>query len=753
VKTILLLAAFIITSITGFTQTIINGKVKDAKGRPVAGASVSIKDSYDGATADSTGRFLLKTTEKGEQVLIATSIGFKLNEQKVNMQGSKQTIDIILKEEPNELNAVVVTAGAFEASDSKRTTVLNSLDIVTTASANADVTSALKTLPGAQQVGESEGLFVRGGSAGESKIFIDGTQVNNFFYSSVPGIASRGRFNPFLFKGTIFSTGGYSALYGQALSSALILESIDLPERSSADAGITFLSGDAGFQQLAKNKNASYGLTYGYTNLGLAFNLIKQRQQYYRAPLSHEGDANFRIKTSKTGIIKYYGYIYTSKLGLRQPSLDSINMKDLFDLQNFNTYHNLSWKEKLGKKWKMFAGISYSNNKDDIRSEFQNAANQKQIIINPVFYAFKNFNLTSKGNFLQSRLYVERRLAGLSTLRFGGEHSYSNEKAVYTLYTGQSYTETVKENLTAGYTEADVYITNDIAVKAGGRIEYSQLLNKANIAPRLSLAYKFNDGSQAGFAYGIFYQNPERRLLPVTIDVDFAKATHYILQYQKASKDYTFRAETFYKKYDDLFKTGFNQNNVEKAINNNGFGDAKGFELFWRDRKTIKNLDYWISYSYLDTKRDFQNFPMKMQPSFATAHTASFITKKFVVKWKTGFNLAYNFATGRPYYRIAYNNNNSKFELTDKGKTINYNNLSFSLNYLPFLGNTKTKTFAVLVFSINNILGQNQVYNYNYSYDGSRKQAVVPPSRRFFFIGCFLSFGVDRSEDVINNNL
>jgi hypothetical protein len=33
-----------------------------------------------------------------------------------------------------------------------------------------------------------------------------------------------------LFKGTVFSTGGYSALYGQALSSALILESIDLPE-------------------------------------------------------------------------------------------------------------------------------------------------------------------------------------------------------------------------------------------------------------------------------------------------------------------------------------------------------------------------------------------------------------------------------------------------------------------------------------------------------------------------------------------
>jgi len=43
--------------------------------------------------------------------------------------------------------------------------------------------------------------------------------VQNPFYSSVPDIPSRGRFLAFLFKGTVFSSGGYSAQYGQALSS------------------------------------------------------------------------------------------------------------------------------------------------------------------------------------------------------------------------------------------------------------------------------------------------------------------------------------------------------------------------------------------------------------------------------------------------------------------------------------------------------------------------------------------------------
>ena len=101
--------------------------------------------------------------------------------------------------------------GLGTASDERKTTVLKPLDIVTTAGAQGDIVGALKTLPGAQQIGESEGLFVRGGDGSETKTIIDGMMVNKPFFSSAPDIASRGRFSPFLFKGTIFSTGGYSA--------------------------------------------------------------------------------------------------------------------------------------------------------------------------------------------------------------------------------------------------------------------------------------------------------------------------------------------------------------------------------------------------------------------------------------------------------------------------------------------------------------------------------------------------------------
>ena len=747
-RAIVLLTVFIFLLQPAFTQTTISGSVKDNKA-PVSGATIAIKDSYDGATTDTTGKFSFKTAEKGDQTLIVSAIGYKTYEQRLNLDGTSQHITIVLKEEINEMRAVVITAGAFEASDRKRTTVLNSIDIVTTASANADITGAIKTLPGSQQVGEQEGLFVRGGTAAETKIFIDGTLVNNFFYTSEPNIATRGRFSPFIFKGTVFSAGGYSALYGQALSSALILESIDLPDQSSANLGVSFIGGSAGFQKLANKKNASWGVNYGYTNVYLAFKLLETKPDYFKIPEYHTGDANFRIKTSNTGFLKYYGYFSHNKVGIRTESIDTIGFKDAFQLKNFNMYHNLSWKENLGSKWKFNVGVSYTNNKDDIKGSNQDV-NNNDVVVSGLEY--KNFLLNAKGNYFNGKVVFERRFQGLSAVRFGSEYNYSDDKIDYTLYNGQQYPISIKEKLFSGFAETDIYLTNSLAAKLGTRIEHSSTLDKFNLAPRASLAYKLGREGQASLAYGIFYQSPEKKYLPSPNELDFAKATHYIAQYQRVSSQITFRAEVFYKKYDNLLKTG-SGNNQQIATSNNGYGYAKGFEVFWRDRKTIKNFDYWISYSYLDTKRDFLNYPAEIQPNYATKHTANLVMKKFVSKLKTQFNANYVFATGRPYYNIRYDDVNKKYAIYDHGTTVPYNSLSFSVNYLPNVFKQNATKFNVFVFSITNVLASKQVYGYTYSYNGLRKEAIVPPTKTFIYFGAFFSFGVDRTQDVINSNL
>jgi hypothetical protein len=743
--TILLLTVGLIS----FAQTTtVSGKVVDNKSKPIRGASITVKDTYDGATTDSLGNFRFKTNEKGEHVLEVTSLNYKSILQTIKLEGGELRLDFSLKEEFNELQAVVISAGTFEASDRKRAgVVLNPIDVVTTASANGDITGALKTLPGAQQVGESEGLFVRGGTAAETKIFIDGTLVNNFFQSSVPNVAQFSRFSPFIFKGTVFSTGGYSALYGQALSSALILETIDFPDRASSNLGASVIGVSGGYQHLSKKKNFTIGGDYSYTNLYPAFAVIKQKQDYSQVPEYHSGDLFFRLKTSKTGVLKYYGYWNISRLAFTVNSLDTIPYLDKFGIKNTHFYNNFSWKEFLGRGWRVNAGVSFTNNRDEIESALQDGA-KMDVLFNGL--EFKKFTIDLKGNYFNARLVFEKKLKGLSAFRFGSEYNYANDKSVYTAYDHSKYPGGLKQNIKAGFAEADIYLTNAVAAKFGARVEYASVIDKANIAPRASVAYKLGKGGQASLAYGVFYQNPESRYLPSSSVLGFMKATHYIAQYLKVAKLTTFRAEVFYKKYSDLVKTNF-VNGRETAVNNNGFGDAQGIEFFWRDKKTIKNVDYWISYSYLDTKRDFLNFPYAIAPNFAAKHNASVVMKKFVQPWKMQFNGAYNYASGRPYYNISFDGSNFKFN--DRGTIPDYHNFSFAINYLPFIGKQNAKTFAVYVLQVSNIFNIKQTFGYQYSYNGLRKEAIVPPSRIFVFIGAFFNFGVDRTDDIINSKL
>jgi hypothetical protein len=727
-------------------QVSISGTVKDHKGRPLHGASIAVKNAYDGAVSDSAGRFHFSTTEKGTLLLTVTAMGFKPFEQQLTLTTEPVVLHIALKEQLDELRAVTVTAG-FRTGDAKRGTVLSSLDVATTAGSNADISAALKTLPGTQQMGEQEGLFVRGGAGYETKQYIDGSLVNNPYFTSIPDISTRGRFSPFLFKGTVFSTGGYSALYGQALSAVLLMESIDLPEKSEVDASISPLFVGASTQQLAKNKKYSFGINYGYTNVGLYFNLVKQTPDYFKMPQFHNGDANFRIKTKRGGMIKYYTSFSYGQLGLRRPDIDSAYLKNAFGLDNHNWYNNLSYREYLGRGWKMHLSSSYSTNKDNILQQVQDAGNQPRYFDNNSFWMqYKNFTVDSRQDLTQAKAVLEKKLGGISTLRFGSEYWYSYIKTVFrdTLHRQE-------DNYTAAFAESDIYVTNDLAASIGTRFEHSSIIHKSSVAPRASLAYKTGKNAQAIFSYGIFYQRPENNQLYTLNNIGFTKATHYILTYQKMTTDRILRLEAYYKKYDDLVKT-IPQSYTYSIYDNSGSGYARGVELFWRDKKTFKNLDYWISYSYVDTKRNYLNYTEKLQPSFAANHTASLVVKRFFTSIKSGFNFTYTYASGRPFYNFRYNGG-SKYTLTDAGTTKPLNTLNFSAEYVPSIGKTNAKTNIVLFASVSNVLGYKPVYGYNYSYSGLVKQPIQPPANRFYFIGCFLSWGVDRTQDAINNNL
>ncbi len=731
---------FFFSFILNFAQVKISGKVT-FKNKGIAEVNVTLKDTYDGATTDAEGNFSFETSEKGAQKLTFSHIKYYEIEKEINIDDKDQTVNVDVKEQINEIDAVVVSAGSIEASDKKRATaLLTPIDIYTTAGADGQISSALNYLPGVQKVGETEGLFVRGGTGTESKIFMDGSLINNYFSSSVPGIAGRDRFNTSLFKGNVFSSGGYSALYGQALSGALMLESVDLPDQSSYDFGVSpiFLSG--GFQKLGDNKNYSYGATAGYSNLNLMQKIFNFNTDFIDAPQGFNGDMNFRLKTKSGGFIKYYGMFDTNTMGVKTESLEPNYDFALVKLKGKNTYHNLSFKQKFGK-YLLNAGTSYSFNQSDLK--FSTETNNVEDVESKV---------SNDGNYINFKTVVDRKINKISALRGGFELNYAQEKLNF-----GEVNKNYRDLISSAFMETDLGFSNHLSAKIGVRAENSSYLNKTNIAPRFALAYRLAKDWTTSFAYGFFFQNPESKYINSSAKLDFQQSQHFIFQVQRSTEGRSLRFEAFYKKYDELIKTqnivpNADQNQqVQTAFNNNGNGFAKGLELFWRDKKTFENIDYWISYSFLDSKRDFLNYPFNLKPNFASEHTISAVAKRFIPKWKTGINLSYTYAKGRPYYDIITQNDINI--IRNEGKLKDYNALNLSFNYLPNLGKKDAKAFTIFVLSVSNVLGNKNIYGYNFSQNGNRSSAVVPPVNTFVFVGMFISFGVDKTQDAINNNL
>ncbi|MFC2126005.1 TonB-dependent receptor, partial [Bacteroidota bacterium] len=246
-----------------------------------------------------------------------------------------------------------------------------------------------------------------------------------------------------------------------------------------------------------------------------------------------------------------------------------------------------------------------------------------------------------------------------------------------------------------------------------------------------SLAYKTGDYSNISLAYGQYQQATNDDLLRIANNVGNEKSSHYILNYQYIKQGRTFRIEGYYKQYHNLVKYDPLNMYDPSTYNNTGEGYAQGIDIFWRDcYGTLKNADYWISYSFLDTERDYRDFPSLAIPVFASKHNISVAYKQFFPTLRSFFSGTYTFASARPYH----DPNSDGF---NTGRTSSYNDLSATIAYMA------TSNIGVFMMCTN-ILGINNVYGYEYSTmlseDGDyNRRAIVPPAKRLLLVGATLT--------------
>jgi outer membrane cobalamin receptor len=700
-----------------FAQTTINGKVKDANGMPIEGANIYLEGSYDGGNSNVEGEFSFKTEETGTQNLIVSFLSFETFMMEGDVSQMKN-LQIKLREDVNALDAVVLSAGSFSAGDNSKISVLKALDVVTTASALGDVVGALQTLPGTSTVAEDGRLFVRGGDADETQIFIDGIRVFTPYSPTANNVPTRGRYSPFLFDGITFSTGGYSAEYGQALSSVLLLNTIDEPDQNKTDIGIMTVGGTLGNTQ--KWEKSSLSVNTSYINLAPYIALFPGRNEWEKPFQATSGEAVFRQKLD-FGLLKLYTAFDYTNFDLTQ---EDINVEEgvRFKLNNSNLYFNGSYQGVLSDNWSVFGGMSYTYGKTNVN-----------VIEN---------DIEDTENSFHGKLKFKRRFSNRFKLYVGAEYFATNFDEGFSNETVAPVNSGFDNNIASAFMETDIIFSKKLALKAGLRTDYSELFKELNVAPRLSFAYKTSANSQVSLAYGNFYQNPNSDILKFNQDLKAQNTSHYILNYQFNSEGKIFRAEAYYKDYNNLVKYDTDFVGLDSNFNSSGDAYAKGIDLFWRDNKSIKNVDYWLSYSYLDAERDYRNYPAAAQPNFANTHNVSIVGKYWVEDWKSQVGLSYGFASGR-----TYTDPNMEGFLNAKTKSFN----SLSLNWAYLIDQQK-----ILYLSVNNVLGFRNVNGYQYANTPDRngnfaRRSLQPANDQFFFIGFFWTISETGTDNQLDN--
>ncbi|MEL6533809.1 MAG: TonB-dependent receptor [Bacteroidota bacterium] len=216
------LALLLLLPYVGRSQTkhTLSGYVRDANtGEALIGANIWCTELKAGTAANTFGFYSL-TLPTGDYSLTISAVGYQTETISLNLR-QDQTRLVTLSSQTSTLDEVVVEGRqlATEMTQmSKRTLAVEQLKALPSFMGEVDVIKTVQFLPGVSRGSEgNNSLYVRGGSADQNLILLDGVPVYNA--NHVFGFLSV--FNGDALQGIDLYTGGFPARYGGRLSSVL----------------------------------------------------------------------------------------------------------------------------------------------------------------------------------------------------------------------------------------------------------------------------------------------------------------------------------------------------------------------------------------------------------------------------------------------------------------------------------------------------------------------------------------------------
>ena len=699
IKTIIFQIICLLVTVTASAQTFtLQGRVTDENNEPIEFASVSCLKQGKMTMTSLKGEYSMQLHSADSVVIKFSMIGYKAKTRVLRRPRGKQTLQIVLHSDENQLGEVTVTGKKIETGQMENISKDN-LKALPSASGNA-VEELIQSQAGVSTHSELSSQYnVRGGSFDENSVYIDNVEIYRPFLVRSGQQEGISVINPDMVEKISFSTGGYEARYGDKMSSALNI-TYRKPKKFEATASASMLGASA-FVGVS-NKKVSWSNGFRYKTTKHLLGSMDTKGEYsptfidYQTYLTYTPNKRWEIKL--LGNISDNHYNFTpedreTKFG----TMENVKAFQVyFDGQEkdvFRTFFGaVGITRNFGEKTSLSLIASAFNTREQEKYDIQGqywltqTETSENLGVGTYFQHARNYLKAhvESAKLLFKTKYKKHDIEGAFTfkkekitensveyeMRDSSNYSIPHTgKDLYMIYSMRAKNVLDANRIEAYVQDAFRFTSNNektlYTLNYGVRLSHWSYTKETIVSPRISLGIipAFNENITMRFATGLYYQAPffkELRDTTTQNGITYAslnskaksqRSIHFIAgfdyRFRMNNRSFKFTAEAYYKALGNLVPYSVNNVKVVYYGSNESSGHAAGIDLKLYG-EFVPGTDSWLSLSLMNTsmKLNGKSIPLPTDQRYAIN---MFFTDYFpgTDRWKMSLKLA--LADGLPF--------------------------------------------------------------------------------------------------------
>lgn len=699
IKTIIFQIICLLVTVTASAQTFtLQGRVTDENNDPIEFASVSCLKQGKMTMTSIKGEYSMQLHSADSVVIKFSMIGYKAKTRILRRPRGKQTLQIVLHSDENQLGEVTTTGKKIETGQMEDISK-DHLKSLPSASGNA-VEELIQSQAGVSTHSELSSQYnVRGGSFDENSVYIDNVEIYRPFLVRSGQQEGISVINPDMVEKISFSTGGYEARYGDKMSSALNIK-YRKPKKFEATASASMLGASAFIG--VSNKKVSWSNGFRYKTTKHLLGSMDTKGEYsptfidYQTYLTYTPNKRWEIKL--LGNISDNHYNFTpedreTKFG----TMENVKAFQVyFDGQEkdvFRTFFGaVGITRNFGEKTSLSLIASAFNTREQEKYDIQGqywltqTETSENLGVGTYFQHARNYLKAhvESAKLLFKTKYKKHDIEGAFTfkkekitensveyeMRDSSNYSIPHTgKDLYMIYSMRAKNVLDANRIEAYVQDAFRFTSNNektlYTLNYGVRLSHWSYTKETIVSPRVSLGIipAFNENITMRFATGLYYQAPffkELRDTTTQNGITYAslnskaksqRSIHFIAgfdyRFRMNNRSFKFTAEAYYKALGNLAPYSVNNVKVVYYGSNESSGHAAGIDLKLYG-EFVPGTDSWLSLSLMNTsmKLNGKSIPLPTDQRYAIN---LFFTDYFpgTDRWKMSLKLA--LADGLPF--------------------------------------------------------------------------------------------------------